>query len=135
VHNKLVLYKQILKPVWTYGIQLWGCTKPSNIAIIQRFQNKVLRAIVDAPWYVWNADLHRDLKMEMVTAELKRFARKHEERLHHHDNIEAIQLLDNSELLRRLNRTKPFELANQHLLLEEHRHHGPLTRKHPSSTG
>jgi len=41
--HKLVLYKLILKPVWTYGIQVWGCTKPSNIAIIQRFQNKVLR--------------------------------------------------------------------------------------------
>ena len=108
-HNKLVLYKQILKPVWTYGIQLWGCTKPSNIAIIQRFQNKVLRAIFNAPWYVRNVDLHRDLKMEMVTAEIKRFARKHEERLHHHDNVEAIQLLDKSELLRRLKRTKPFE--------------------------
>jgi uncharacterized membrane protein YkvA (DUF1232 family) len=26
-HNKLVLYKQILKPIWTYGIHLWGCTK------------------------------------------------------------------------------------------------------------
>jgi carbonic anhydrase len=101
-----------LKPVWTYGIQLWGCTEPSNIAIIQRFRNKVLRAIVDAPWYVRNADLHRDLKMEMVTAEIKRFARKHEERLHHHDKVEEIQLLDNSELLRRLNRTKPFQLAN-----------------------
>jgi hypothetical protein len=47
-HNKPVLYKQILKPVWTYGIQLWGCTKPSNAAIIQRFQNKLLRNIVDA---------------------------------------------------------------------------------------
>jgi hypothetical protein len=55
--------------------------------------------------------------------------------LHHHDNVEAIQLLDNSELLRKLNRTKPFELANQYLLLEEHRHHGPLTRKHPNPTG
>ena len=71
--NKLVLYKQILKPVWTYGIQLWGCTKPSNIAIIQIFQNKVLSATVNAPWYVTNADLHRDLKMEMVTAEIKKF--------------------------------------------------------------
>jgi hypothetical protein len=103
-YNKLVLYKQILKPVWTYGIQLWGCTKPINIAIIQRFQNKVLRAIVNAPWYVRNVDFHRDLK----TAEIKRFARKHEERLHHHDNVEAIQLLDNTELLRRLKRTKPL---------------------------
>jgi len=74
-HNKLVLYKQILKPVWTYDIQLWGCTKPSNIAIIQRFQNKALRVIVNAPWYVRNADLHRDLKMKMFTTEIKRFAR------------------------------------------------------------
>jgi hypothetical protein len=85
--------------VWTYGIQLWGCTRPSNIAVIQRFQNKVLRNIVDAPWYVRNADLLRDLKMEMVTTEIRRFARRHEERLLHHDNVEAIQLLDNSELL------------------------------------
>jgi len=43
LHNKLLIYKQILKPTWTYGIQLWGCTKQSNIDIIQRFQNKVLR--------------------------------------------------------------------------------------------
>jgi len=111
-HKKLVLYKQILNPVWTYGIQLWGCTKPSNIAIIQRFQNKILGNIVNAPWYVRNTDLHRDLKMEMVAAEIRRFARKHEERLLHHDNVEAIQLLDNSELQRRLKRTKPFDLVS-----------------------
>ena len=35
LHNKLLQYKQILKPVWTYDIQLWGCTKQSNIDIIQ----------------------------------------------------------------------------------------------------
>jgi len=49
--------------------------------------------------------------MEMVTAEIRRFSRKHEERLLHH-NVEAIQLLDNSELLRRLKRIKPFELVS-----------------------
>jgi hypothetical protein len=46
--------------------------------------------------------------MEMVTAEIERFARKHEERLRHHDNVEAIQLLYSAELLRRLKRTKPL---------------------------
>ena len=104
VYNKLMLYKQILKPVWTYGIQLWGCTKQSNIDIIQRFQNKVLRNIVEAPWHIRNPDLHRDLQMEMVTNEIGKFAEKHEERILHHVNFEAIQLLDNSELLRRLKR-------------------------------
>jgi hypothetical protein len=73
--------------------------------------------------------------MEMVAAEIKRFARKHKERLHHHDNVKAIQLLDNTELLRRLKRTKPFELANSHMILEEYRQQGLLKRKHPNSTG
>lgn len=111
LHNKLLLYKQILKPVWTYGIQLWGCTKQTNIKIIQRFQNKVLRNIVNAPWYCRNSDILRDLDMETVANTIKRFAKSHEERLHQHVNIEALQLLDNTELTRRLKRVKPFELV------------------------
>jgi hypothetical protein len=50
--------------------------------------------------------------MEMIKAEIGRFAKKHEERILHHDNAEAIHLLDNSELLRRLKGTKPFELVS-----------------------
>ena len=34
--NKLLLYKSIITPVWTYGIELWGCASKSNIVIIQR---------------------------------------------------------------------------------------------------
>jgi hypothetical protein len=45
VHNKLLLYKQVVKPIWTYGIQLWGCASTSNIDKIQIFQNKILRGI------------------------------------------------------------------------------------------
>jgi hypothetical protein len=101
-HNKLMLHKQILKPVWIYGIQLYRCTKQSNTDIIQRSQNKVLRNIVDAPRYITNADLHRDRQMEMVKNEIGNFAKKHEERLLHHVNVEAIRLLDSSELVRRL---------------------------------
>jgi hypothetical protein len=29
VHNKLTLYKQVIRPVWGYGIQLWGCASES----------------------------------------------------------------------------------------------------------
>jgi hypothetical protein len=47
----------------------------------------------------------------MVTAEIKRTAKKHEDRLHQHTNVEAIQLLDNSRVVRRLKRLKPFELV------------------------
>jgi len=49
--------------------------------------------------------------MELVTNEIRNFAKKQEERLLHHVNVEAIQLLDNSELVRRFKRKKkkPFE--------------------------
>jgi hypothetical protein len=49
-------------------------------------------------------------KRKMVTIEIRKFAKKHEEMLLHHVNVEEIQLLDKSELVRRLKRKKPFEL-------------------------
>jgi ABC-type thiamine transport system substrate-binding protein len=42
--------------------------------------------------------------MEMITNEIGKFAKKHEERLH--VNVKATQLLDNSELVRRLKKKK-----------------------------
>ena len=47
--------------------------------------------------------------MERFTNKIGQFAKKQEERFLHHVNVEATQLLSNSELLRRLK--KPFELV------------------------
>ena len=109
LYNKTTIYNHIIKPIWMYGIHLWGCAKDSNIKIIQKFQNKVLREMVNAPWYIRNTDIHRDLGIP--TEEIKRVARKHEERLYLHENAEILQLLENQHLFRRLKRTKPFELV------------------------
>jgi len=57
---------KVLKPVWTYGIELWGCASKSNIAVIQRYQSKLLRSITNAPWYVSNQTLHSDLHIPHV---------------------------------------------------------------------
>ena len=47
-------------------------------------------------------DYSHDLQMEMVTNETGKFAKKPEERLLHYVNVEAIQLLDSSDLVRSL---------------------------------
>jgi hypothetical protein len=52
--NKLLIYKTILKPIWTFGIHLWGTASTSNIEILEHFQSKALRMIVDSPWYMLN---------------------------------------------------------------------------------
>jgi hypothetical protein len=48
VENNLTIYKVILKPVWTYGVELWGCSKPSNTKILQTYQSKAVRVITGA---------------------------------------------------------------------------------------
>ena len=62
--------------MWTYGLPLWGCKNKNNVKVIQSFQNKVLRTIVNAPWYICNADL-RDLDIEEVSKEILKFAATH----------------------------------------------------------
>jgi hypothetical protein len=65
-NNKLLTYKVVLKRIWTYGIQLWGTTSNSNIEILERFQSKVVRLLVDAPWYVSNSVIRKDLQIPTV---------------------------------------------------------------------
>jgi hypothetical protein len=49
IENKLLIYKAVIKPIWSYGIELWGCASKSKIVIKQRSQSKILRAIANAP--------------------------------------------------------------------------------------
>ena len=92
LRNKLLLYKCVLKPVWTYGIQFWGCAKPTHTKIIQRLQSKILRYITNAPWYVSNFTLHTDLRIPFVTTEINRLSLLYHQRLagHHNDLISAM---------------------------------------------
>ena len=84
----------ILQPIWTYASSLWGTAADSNIEIIQRFQNLVLRKIMGAPWYVTNKQLHNDLKLETVKQTLERTTNKYVNRLHNRRSIESLMLLD-----------------------------------------
>lgn len=55
--------------------------------------------MVKTPWYVCNQDIHQDLGNPIVVKEIKKFADKHEARLHQHIDAEALQLLDNQMLI------------------------------------
>lgn len=111
IENKRLLYVAIIKPIWIYGIQLWGCASKSNIDVIQRCQNIALRTITAAYRFERNNAIHRDMMLPTIADEIQRFARKHETRLDHHVNPLAIQLLDNSKDFRRLKRLKPYDLV------------------------
>ena len=61
IGNKLNIYKTIIKPTETYGIPLWGTAAMSHINKLESLQSKMLRTIVNAPWYVSNEDIRNDL--------------------------------------------------------------------------
>jgi hypothetical protein len=93
VYNKLLIYKAILKPVWLYGCQLWGTASISNTERTELFQSKVLRIIVNAPWFVPNWDIQQDLKIPSVKEEMKNCSEKYLLRLSAHPNQLATDLL------------------------------------------
>jgi len=86
LENKLLLYKTVFKPIWTYGIELWGCATKSNIAIIQPYQSKLLRTMTNAPCYVSNHTLHTDLRIPYVLTVFQERIAKHRTVLTAHPN-------------------------------------------------
>lgn len=110
LENKLLIYKCIIKPIWTYGVQLWGCAKPTNTKIIQRLQSKILRMILNAPWYVSNKTIHDDLGIPFVEEEIHRLATNYIRKLSGHSNDQVSQLNEPPSERRRLRRQWPIDL-------------------------
>jgi len=113
LENKVLLYKSILKPIWTYGIQLWGSASNSNIEILERFQSKALRILVDAPWFVSNEIIRRDLRIPTVKEEINNYGSLYINRLTNHPNQLANKLLEETSDRRRLKRFKPLYLQSR----------------------
>jgi hypothetical protein len=113
--NKLLLYKSILKSIWTCGIQLWGTASTSNIEIIERFQSKAVRIIVDAPWYVPNNHIRRDLHMTSVKEEICHSSNQYYTRLTTHPNDQILTLMTIPGN-RRLRRHVPSDLPGRFVL-------------------
>ena len=93
----------VLKPIWMYGLELWGCASVSNTAIIQRYQAKILRIITNAPRFVTNLTLHTDLRIPQVRSVFKQWIEIHRTALESHPNplIEPILAQHNRRLKRR----------------------------------
>jgi hypothetical protein len=76
----------LLKSIWTYGIQLWGTASTCNIEILEGFQSTTLRMIVDAPWYVLNTIIRRDPQIPTVKEEIRRYSSQYSACLRAHPN-------------------------------------------------
>ena len=110
IENKLKIYKTIIKPIWTYGIPLWGTAAMSHINKIEVIQAKILRTIVNGPWYVRNEDIRRDLGIPTVKEEISRYPEKYKSRIATHPNRLAAETYKTINMDRRLKRKHPADL-------------------------
>ena len=109
IENKLPIYKTVIKQVWSYGIELFGCASKSNIVIMRRSQSKILRAIANAPRYVTNHTLRIDFNVPYLSDVIHEGIKKHHSNLEAHPNSLLEPLLQPINT-RRLNRCWPLDL-------------------------
>ena len=104
LENKLLVYKSILKPLWTYAVQLWRSASDSNIEFLERFQSEMLRKITNAPRYVPNAVIKRELKVLSVRQEVRNYSVTYRQRLDDNPNRGVKTSLQTTHYNRRLKR-------------------------------
>jgi hypothetical protein len=103
--NKLLTYKAILASICTCGIQVWGTASSSNIEILERFLSETLRTLMDAPWFMQNTVIHRDLQTRAVKEEIRRYSSQYSAPQCTHPNGLVVNLMaqrNNRRLQRRL---------------------------------
>ncbi|GFS71712.1 RNA-directed DNA polymerase from mobile element jockey [Trichonephila clavipes] len=86
LENKVILYKKILRPVITYGSPVWGAAAATHMKKIQVIQNKILRVMTNAPWYIRNDVIHNDLHMEPISNYITKLSRNILKSMESHDN-------------------------------------------------
>ncbi|BES89765.1 Reverse transcriptase (RNA-dependent DNA polymerase) [Nesidiocoris tenuis] len=110
---KRLLYLMLIRPIWQYGCSIWGASCATQIRRIQAQQNRVLRLITDAPWFVRSSILHRDLDIQMVQEVIQSTSTRTHQTMTNHPNpvfVDYEDLLESSRGDRRLKKKRPVDL-------------------------
>ncbi|GFW59325.1 RNA-directed DNA polymerase from mobile element jockey [Trichonephila clavipes] len=76
VRHKVLLYKSIIRPVMSYGSQIWGSAGMCHLKRLHTLTNSFLRQIVNAPWFVRNEVIYRDLKIKPFLPHIKNLSKR-----------------------------------------------------------
>jgi hypothetical protein len=85
-----------------------------HIWILERFQSKAMRMIVDAPWYVPNTVIRRNLQIPTVKEKIRRYSSQYSARLSAHSCDLIVNLTEIPENWR-LRRHLPNDLPTRFL--------------------
>jgi endonuclease/exonuclease/phosphatase (EEP) superfamily protein YafD len=91
--SKLLLYTAIVRPIMTYACPVWAYAGLKFLNQLQITQNKTLRAITNAPWFIRNSALHSDLNMETLQTHILKLTKQFYSSISNHPNTTISHLL------------------------------------------
>ena len=68
IHSAKLIYTTIIRPTLTYACPIWSNAAKTHINKLQILQNKFIRKIFHAPWYIPNSQLHNELKIDTINS-------------------------------------------------------------------
>ncbi|GBN84141.1 putative RNA-directed DNA polymerase from transposon BS [Araneus ventricosus] len=99
LNNKVLLFKQILRHILTYASQIWVFDAKTHLKKVQIMQNKILRIMTNAPWYIRNDVIHKDLKLESTENHIQVITRKFVQEITRNNNptiLEQLNFINNN---------------------------------------
>ncbi|GFU44774.1 RNA-directed DNA polymerase from mobile element jockey [Trichonephila clavipes] len=84
--NKVILYKQVLRPIITYASPVWGAAAATHMRKIKLSKTKYSDSSLTRLWYVRNDVIHYDLHMEPISSYITKLARNVFRSIENHDN-------------------------------------------------
>jgi hypothetical protein len=109
VHRVTLLLSSRIHISWPWSVtSSVGTLRIKCNVIFDRFQSKALRMITDAPWYVPNTVIRKDLKIPTVKHKISRYSYKCSKRFSVHPNELILNLQEPSET-RRLRKNLPID--------------------------
>jgi len=76
VECRLLIFKSVIIPTMTYACPIWGGAAPSTINRLSVLQNKYLRQTLNAPWFIPNHQIRRELRIKEFKETLTNLANK-----------------------------------------------------------
>ncbi|GFX42373.1 RNA-directed DNA polymerase from mobile element jockey [Trichonephila clavipes] len=76
IRHKVLLYKSIIRPVMCYGSQIFGSAGMCHLKKLHTLTNSFLRQLVNAPWFVRNEVIYRDLKIKPFLPHIKDLSKR-----------------------------------------------------------
>ncbi|GFW02198.1 RNA-directed DNA polymerase from mobile element jockey [Trichonephila clavipes] len=92
LRHKVLLYKAILRPIMLYASPIWAGAAVTHLKRLHTFQNIQLRRAANAPWFIRNEVLHKDLNVPPLLDFIKKQSENFFNRLPQICNLNELDL-------------------------------------------